>query len=63
MVGDSMFGSRNWKAPFAQSFSNYVYIWGGTFGQETIDAVNPDIVVFEITERGALNLMYSEFAE
>lgn len=63
MVGDSMFGNRSWNTPFAQNYSTYVYIWAERFDQDTIDLVKPDIVLFEITERGTLNLMYSEFTE
>lgn len=52
MFGDSMFGSWNATELLAENFSEFTYIWdNGELKSSLIDYVQPDIVIFEFTER------------
>ncbi len=51
MFGDSMFGAWNATELLAEHFNHMAYVWGGDIQQEYIDSLNPDIVMYEITER------------
>ena len=51
MYGDSFFGG--WKIPelFAENASDFNYVWSDSIKGEVVDAVKPDVVIFERTER------------
>lgn len=51
MHGDSFFGG--WKIPelFAENASDFNYVWSDSIKGEVVDAVKPDVVIFERTER------------
>ena len=51
MYGDSMCGLWNMPDLFAENCSIFSYVWSGDLQQEMIDYINPDIVIYEITER------------
>ncbi len=51
MFGDSMFINQNAEEILAESCSEFTYVWNTNIRQEFIDLFQPDIVVFEITER------------
>lgn len=49
--GDSMFGSWNATEALAENFSELCYIWSNDIFSDAIDVFEPDIVIFEMTER------------
>lgn len=51
LLGDSMFNYWNMPELFAEHFSYYTYVRGAAIEQGMIDAVKPQIVAYEITER------------
>nr|WP_281415038.1 hypothetical protein [Fusibacter paucivorans] len=51
LFGDSMFGMWNMPEMLGESFSQYTYVWSQDITQEYIDAVHPDVVIYEIAER------------
>lgn len=61
IYGDSMIGGCLLPA-LAENFSDLVFCWTYTFNQEMIDAVKPDVIIEDISERG-LNKYLKEFNE
>lgn len=51
MYGDSMFGSWNATELLAENFSEFTYIWDGNIRESLLDVMQPDIVIYELTER------------
>lgn len=51
LFGDSMFGGWNLSRLLSESFSSYVYIWDREIRNELLDAIQPDMVIYELTER------------
>lgn len=51
MYGDSMFGGWNATELLAENFSDFFYIWDGNIRSSLVDAMSPDIVIYELTER------------
>ena len=51
MYGDSMFGSWNATELLAENFSEFSYIWDRNIRLGLLDTMNPDIVIYELTER------------
>lgn len=51
MFGDSMFGGWNITELLAEHFNQVAYVFNGEIQQEYIDLLNPEIVIYEITER------------
>lgn len=51
MFGDSMFGSWQATELLAEHFSEFTYIWNYDIRQSIIDYINPDVVIYEMTER------------
>lgn len=49
--GDSMFGSWHITEALAENFSEFTFVWNNDIFEDSIDAVQPDIFFFEITER------------
>lgn len=51
VYGDSMFGSWNVTEVLAENFSELIYVWDGNIESEMIDLVEPDVILYEVTER------------
>lgn len=51
LFGDSMFNYWNMPELFAEHFAHYTYVRSAAIDQGMIDAVKPQIVAYEITER------------
>lgn len=49
--GDSMFGSWNATELLAEHFSQFTFLWSYEMIPEYVDELQPDVVVYEITER------------
>lgn len=51
IFGDSLFAYWNMTELLAENFYELTYMWTNQVRKEYIDAVNPDLVIFEIGER------------
>lgn len=51
VYGDSMFAFWNIPQLFAETFSNYTYVWSYNMNQNYTEIVKPDIVIMDIGER------------
>ena len=51
MFGDSMFASWNITELLAEHFSSFSYIWDYSIRENLLDLLNPNIVIYEMTER------------
>ena len=49
--GDSMFGGWNLPELFAENFSEFSYVWTYDIRDRLVEDLQPDIVIYEITER------------
>ena len=56
IYGDSMFGQWNIPELLAESFAEVYYVWSYDMLEETINTVQPDIVLYEIAERQVYRL-------
>lgn len=50
-LGDSFFMRGNFTRMFAEAFSYSVFLWNDHFAPEYLDWVQPDVVIWEVTER------------
>jgi len=51
MFGDSMFGGWQATELLAENFPEFSYYWGTDMQENVLDAVMPDLVFYELTER------------
>lgn len=51
IFGDSMFGSYNATELLAENFPELSYIWAPNLSEKMIKTMEPDVVVYELTER------------
>ncbi len=51
LYGDSMFAHWNMTELLAEHCSTLTFVWSRNLSQKVIDAVDPDIVIYESTER------------
>ncbi len=51
MFGDSLYGYWNMPYLFAESFSEFTYIWNYDILENVIDYLQPDLVIYEMGER------------
>ena len=51
LYGDSMFGGWNMTQLMAENFSEFCYVWDRNIRESLLDAMEPDIVIYELTER------------
>ena len=49
--GDSMFGGWNLPQLFAENYAEFLYVWNYDVRERLIEDMQPDIVIYEITER------------
>lgn len=61
LFGDSLFASWTMPELFAESFSQFCYVWSYDVDETLIDMFQPDIVLCTIGER-YLNLLYTKSA-
>lgn len=51
IFGDSMFGGFDLPALLAEHYAETSYIWTQTYRRSLVEEMQPDIVIFELTER------------
>ena len=49
--GDSLFGSWNITEELAENFSEFTYVWSYDIDENTVNVVQPKVVVYEMGER------------